>query len=229
MESSQTQASADVKTRIKETYNNIATQYNAWTDLNTPTRSFFLDKLVACLPQNSVEKVSILELGCGSGLPVTKALLTIPNTTVFANDISEAQIGIAKQNLAEFGDRVTCKAGDMMQLGFPDASLDAIVGLYTIIHLPREEQTEMVARISKWLKPGGHMLVNFTSTAEEVEVNPNWLVDKGWMFWSGWGVERSQEMVQSSGLEVLDSEIKGDPGDGVFLWVLARKAIKAAT
>ncbi|KAM0257675.1 hypothetical protein ACHAQJ_004239 [Trichoderma viride] len=224
MEPNQTPAEASVKAKIMETYDNIAEHYNAWTDINTSTRSLFLDKLVACLPQNAVKKVSILELGCGSGVPFTKALLSIPNTTVFANDISEAQIGIAKQNLAEFGDKITCKQGDMMQLDFPDASLDAVVGLYTIIHLPREEQTEMVARISRWLKPGGHMLVNFTSIAEEAIVNPNWLVDKGWMFWSGWGVEHSLEMVKNSGLDVLHSEIKGDSGDVAFLWVLARKA-----
>jgi ubiquinone/menaquinone biosynthesis C-methylase UbiE len=225
MESNQTPAVASVKAKIMETYDNIATHYNAWTDMiNTPTRSLFFNKLVACLPQNSVEKVSILELGCGGGLPFTKALLSIPNTIVFANDISEAQIGIAKQNLAEFGDRVTCKQGDMMQLDFPDASLDAVVGLYTIIHLPREEQTEMVAKIYRWLKPGGHLLVNFTSSADEVNVNPNWLVDKGWMFWSGWGADRSLEMVKNSALDILHSEIKGDSGDGTFLWVLARKA-----
>ncbi len=43
------------------------------------------------------------------------------------------------------------------------------------------------------------------------------------MFWSGWGAERSLEMVKTSGFNVLDSEIKGDPEDGVFLWVLASK------
>ncbi|CAM1508812.1 Fc.00g025510.m01.CDS01 [Cosmosporella sp. VM-42] len=224
MEAYQTLEPANVKAKIKETYNNIATYYNSWTGLNAPTRSLFLDKLVAHLPHNTGEKVSILELGCGGGLPITKAVLSIPNTTVFANDISAAQISIAKQNLAEFGDRVTCQEGDMMQLEFPEASLDAVVGLYTIIHLPREEQAEMVVRISRWLKLGGHVLINFTCSADEATVNPNWLVEKGWMYWSGWGAEHSLEMVKNSGLVVLENDIKGDPGDGIFLWVLACKA-----
>lgn len=154
-------------------------------------------------------------------------LLSRPGIHVIANDISAAQIQAARKNLLEVSedavDRVTFQEGDMMQLSFPDGSLDAVVGLYTVIHLPREEQSELLGRVAGWLKPGGHILINFTTTDDEGRVNPSWLVEKGWMFWSGWGPERTSELVKENGFDVLSAELRGDIGDATFYWVIARK------
>lgn len=216
-------APTDVKAKIQETYDAIAVDYNAWTERSTTTRLHYVEKLVKCLPEDKAGQISMLELGCGAGRPATEKLLSVPNATVFANDLSGAQIELARKNLAAFGDRVTLHQGDMMQLTFDNASLDAVVGLYSLIHLPRDEQVALVGSIAQWLKTGGHLLVNFTPEAFEKGVEPDWLVDKGWMFWSGWGPERMLEILDAAGLEVLESELRGDPGDAVFFWVIARK------
>lgn len=213
----------DLKERIKDTYDAIAVDYNSWTERSTATRAEFINKLIALLPTGQDRELSVLELGCGSGLPVTKMLVSVPNTKVIANDMSPAQVDLGRKNLAEFEDRVDWKTGDMTQLTFPDGSLDAVVAMYSIIHLPREEQTEMVNKISRWLRPGGHMLVNFTSVADEANINPDWLADKGWMFWSGWGPDHMTKVIKDSGLDLQLSEIRGDPGDSLFFWVLAKK------
>ncbi|KAH3919130.1 hypothetical protein HBI56_100290 [Parastagonospora nodorum] len=74
----------------------------------------------------------------------------------------------------------------MLALDFPDSAFDAVTGFQSIIHLPREEQTQLMKKIAGWLKPGGYFLANFSAVElEKLEVD-RWLDhEKGWMFWSG--------------------------------------------
>ena len=113
----------------------------------------------------------------------------------------------------------------MLALDFATGSLDAVVGMYSIIHLPRVEQVEMLTKISTWLKPGGWFLANFGAEDTAGKEAKNWLMEEqGWMFWSGWGVEGTVEKVKEAGLEVLVRDVLNDVRDGArFLWVLARK------
>ncbi|KAL2256263.1 hypothetical protein VTK26DRAFT_1920 [Humicola hyalothermophila] len=63
----------------------------------------------------------------------------------------------------------------MAALSFPPASLDAVVALYSIIHLPREEQAALMGRVAAWLRPGGVVLANFGTEALEAFVDERWL------------------------------------------------------
>jgi len=112
---------------------------------------------------------------------------------------------------------------DMLTLSFPPSSLDLVIGLYSVIHLPREEQVAMMRKIAGWLKPGGLVLVNFGAEEAEAVEMADWL--GGWMFWSSFGAEGMLERVEKvEGLEVLSSEVVGEDGvDAAFLWVIARK------
>lgn len=227
MDVTKAQLPGDLKSKVKETYDAIAANYNEWTGRNETTREDFLKELLKLLPNDPNRRLTVLELGCGAALTSTKMLLSVPSVDVIANDMSAAQIESARENLANFAetakDRVNFKEGDMMQLSFPDNSLDAVVGLYSVIHLPREEQSELVTRMSRWLRPGGHMLVNFTSGADEANINPNWIAEKGWMFWSGWGPEHTTKLLEAADFEILEGKLRGDPGDAIFFWVIAKK------
>ncbi|RDW56681.1 hypothetical protein BP6252_14033 [Coleophoma cylindrospora] len=112
----------------------------------------------------------------------------------------------------------------MLALDFPPATLDAVVGMYSIIHLPRAEQVEMLRKIVAWLKPGGWVLANFGAEELAGKEAENWLQEeKGWMFWSGWGTEGTLDKVKEVGLEVVVQETVEDETDAKFLWILARK------
>ncbi|KAH6622484.1 hypothetical protein C7974DRAFT_398378 [Boeremia exigua] len=112
----------------------------------------------------------------------------------------------------------------MMTLSFRDQSFDAVTGFYSIIHLPREEQTQLVNQIVRWLKPGGLFLANFAAEQSESTVLENWLnEDKGWMYWSSWGEAGSVKMLEDAGLGVLFRETKQVTRDANFVWLLAEK------
>jgi ubiquinone/menaquinone biosynthesis C-methylase UbiE len=209
------------KARLKASYDAMAPTYNAWTVKNSDYRGRYLDKLLALLPK---EGVSVLELGCGAGFPVVEKLLATSGiSSITASDISTTQINLGKEKLGT--DCVTWIESDMMALDFPSASLDAVLGFYSVIHLPREEQSILLTRIFEWLKPGGHMLVNFSAEAMESAINERWLHEEGWMFWSGWGADTSLEEVRKVGLKVVVGEITKDDVDASFLWVIAEKPV----
>ncbi|KAF9873188.1 hypothetical protein CkaCkLH20_09351 [Colletotrichum karsti] len=220
-------APEDLKARLKESYDTIAPAYNDWTLQQTTLRLEYLEKLMEKLlvaKPLSGQMSLVLELGCGCGLPVTDRLLTTPDLFVTANDLSSTQIQLARENLAKHGtDRVTYVEGDMMALEFSEGSFDAILGMYSVIHLPREEQSEMIRRMAKWLKPGGLLLVNFSAEKSPGHVVDEWLHEKGWMYWSGWGSEETLAQIKETGLEVLLDDIVKDETDSTFLWLLAKK------
>lgn len=219
-------APPDLKSRLKASYDAIAPRYNAWTTPHSATRLRYLAQLLPHLPAFP-SPAAVLELGCGNGVPVTQTLLAHhAAVTVTANDLSTAQVALARANLLQAGDnRVTLVEGDMLDMDVAEASLDAVVAMYSVIHLPRDEQVVMLGRIARWLKPGGWLLANFGAREEVGSEARHWLgEDEGWMFWSGWGVEGTVGKVREAGLEVVVQETEVDVVDGqTFLWILARK------
>ena len=226
---------ADLKSRLKASYDAIAPRYNEWTIPHSTTRLRYLDQLLGHLPPTPSSSspstpVSVLELGCGSGLPVTQKLLSHPHFSVTANDLSSAQLALARASLqpdpcGPAHGRLTLLEGDMLALDFTPATFDAVVAMYSIIHLPRAEQVEMLRKIAAWLKPGGWVLANFAAEEMAGWEMRNWLgEEKGWMFWSGWGSGGTVEKVRGVGLEVVVQEILEDEVDAKFLWILARKS-----
>lgn len=218
---------ADLKDRMKNSYDAIANTYNAQFVREDDTiRLGYLDRLFQLLRSGGKEEASVLELGCGAGIPGTKILLENeqPNIRVTGNDLSSTQIELAGKNLSAFSHKLELKQGDMTQLSFPDGSFDAVVGFYSIIHLPRLEQVELVKKIAGWLKPDGFLLANFGKEEFETAVNQTWMgEEKGWVFWSSWGEKKSVQIVEEAGFEVLLKEVKQDIGDAEFVWIIGKK------
>ncbi|QDS77777.1 hypothetical protein FKW77_005283 [Venturia effusa] len=218
------QPPADMKARLKASYDAMATEYNEWTTGHFAIRLEYLDKLVAKILEREGPQ-SVLELGCGCGLPVSEKLLSYPEISVTANDLSSTQIALAKENLKKAGDHVTFLEGDMTKLDLEAGSFDAVVAFYSIIHLPKYEQVTLLASIAKWLKPGGYLLANFSAQESDGEELEKWLADEGWMFWAGWGREGTVEKVKAAGLAIVLEEVKEDVVDSTnFVWVMAKKA-----
>lgn len=152
------EAPEDVKQRHKLSYNALAATYNMWTTKQDHRRLKYLDELFARVPKltDHSQAPVVLELGCGAGVPTLQNVLCRNNAlTAKANDISDAQLDLARSHLAAYSDRVQFHCGDMMEVECEDGSLTAAIALYSIIHLPRDEQSEMVSKIARWLERVG--------------------------------------------------------------------------
>jgi SAM-dependent methyltransferase len=201
---------------VREAYDRIAGRYLDWS-VDSTVRAHYLATLLASLPASGAE---VLELGCGAGLPVTKALSERAQVT--AVDISPEQVRRAKENAP--GAEALCT--DMMALDFPDARFDAVVAFYAITHLPREEHAELFRRISRWLKPGGTFVATLGATALDDCVEQDWLGAPN--FFSHFDAWTTLVMLYEAGFDILRAEIVAqdlsDEENVSFLWVTARKA-----
>jgi Methylase involved in ubiquinone/menaquinone biosynthesis len=173
-------------------------------------------------------RMSVLELGCGAGVPCTQLLASHEYIDVTANDISDTQIAMAKVRLPQ---SVNLIQGDMMGLKFSQEHFDAVTAMYSIFHLPRSEQTLILRRIWDWLKPGGQLLANFPETGFASSSDQYWLGGtKGAMHWSGWGRDEMRRILKVIGFEIVIDEVVVDSEEenGVsrsvaFHWILAKK------
>jgi cyclopropane fatty-acyl-phospholipid synthase-like methyltransferase len=161
-----------------------------------------LDVLIELLePGNSV-----LDLGCGAGVPVARTLSQ--HFVVTGVDISEEQIRRAQQNAPS----ATFTQGDMLSITFPPATFDAVVAFYSIFHTQREEHFSLFQRIHQWLRPGGYLLATFAFQAEEAYTEANFFGTT--MFWSNYSVEEYQTMLQRANFDVLNQTILGHGYEG---------------
>ncbi|KAF8848791.1 S-adenosyl-L-methionine-dependent methyltransferase [Acephala macrosclerotiorum] len=208
------------KSLVEEGYDSIAQRYLDWTTSHPSPRTSWLEKLLLYLPRNS----NVLELGCGAGVPCTQVLVQhCSEGTVTGVDISDVQLRLAKEHVPQ----AKLLKRDMMDLEFEGGSLDGVVGFYSLIHLPQEEQVVLMKRISRWLKDEGMVLVNLALFGGKESHESDWLGGGKSMFWSAWDKKDNMEMFKTAGFGILESMVIKDTEDGrevPFLWVLAKKS-----
>lgn len=224
---------SDLKARLAASYDALAPTYNAWTYKHPSPRLAWLKKLLEGLPaiDNQQKSRQILELGAGAGLPTTQAILEHDSTThVLANDLSPVQLGLLEENLRQYKDRITLQPGDMLSLEYEPESLAAVVGMYSVIHLPQAEQVQLLRKIHGWLQPGGLFLANFGVEDKKEIVADKWLeVDSAWTYWAGLGVQGTLDALADASLQVIEKDIvdgrdqNGNRVDADFIWVLCQK------
>lgn len=168
--------------------------------------------LVALTMRLSVE-ATVLDLGCGAGVPVTRWLSE--RFVVTGVDLSTQQVALARENVPG----ASFIHSDMAALDFAPASFDAIVSTYAIIHLPREEHPALLAQIARWLRPGGGFLSNWPLNAWEGE-EANWSDWGAPMWWSHHGRDANLALLRAAGFTIVTEQLI--EGDEVWLWVLAQ-------
>ena len=147
------------------------------------------------------DDATVLDVGCGTGVPYTRALAQ--RFTVTGVDSSSEMIRRARANVPKgsFIHR------DIMSVEFPPSSFNAAVAFYSVFHLPREEQPELFRRIYVWLKPGGYLLCTLTRFSEEAYTEDDFFGVT--MYWSNYGLEDYKEILTRAGFSLLETSVIG--------------------
>lgn len=206
--------SVDFKRLVAEGYDAISDRYFAWaSSFHTPALRW-LDDLLQRLEDGSV----VLDLGCGRGVPFTQKLARRHRVT--GVDISARQVELARTLVPE----AEFVQADATSLEQPPESLDAVVSLFMLGHVPPEEQGPLLQRIAGWLRPGGFLLTTMATSGTEA-VDPDWLGAP--MYFASHTPEENTALVETAGLEILRDRVipHHEPGHGEvsFMWLLARK------
>ena len=101
---------------------------------------------------------AVLDLGCGSGFPITEVLVA-EGLNVYAIDAAPSFVHAFRRNLPNIP--VACEAVE--DSSFFDRTFDGVVAWGLMFLLSPEEQRRLIQRIANILVPGGHLL--FTSCA----------------------------------------------------------------
>jgi SAM-dependent methyltransferase len=202
----------DPKRLVEAGYDVMAEQYLASKQPLAAPVEALLEALVAGLPPTA----TVLDLGCGAGVPVTRWLAE--RAAVTGVDVSAAQLALATRSVP--GTRLI--KADMTAVDFPTASFDAVIALWSIIHVPREEHGALVGRIRDWLRPGGRFLATWSLHGWEGR-EEDW---EGWgapMWWSIHDAATNLALLERAGFAIERAERLTGGADETWLWALARK------
>ena len=177
-----------------------------------PVRDGLFRRFVAMLPPGT----PVLDVGCGSGIPWTRALAE--RFAVTGIDIAARQIVAARRNVPG----ATFVEGDVATVGLEDRAFGGAIALYSIGHLPPAEHRLVFERLARWLRPGGLLLASLPS-----EASPGWT--GAWlgtsMYFASLGADAYRSLLRELGWAVLADEeavVEEPEGPARFLWVLAR-------
>lgn len=200
----------DERRAVKEAYNEMAEDYTEYvtsgsaSDRPDPVKQF----------QNELTTGDkLLDAGCGPGRPT----LRMSGENGVGLDISREQLSLAEE-------RVTAKLvqGDMTTLPFTSDSFDAVIALYSLIHVPVDDHRTVLKEFARVLRPDGTLLVS-EGGVEWTGSNPDWLDSGVEMRWSMAGPETTQNELEACGFEIREIWDVPDPttDDGVKPFFLA--------
>lgn len=197
----------DPKDLVRRGYDALSLRYDLAYSAETKYQPW-ISELCGRLPAGG----TVLDLGCGSGMPVVRDL-TAAGYRVTGVDISGEQIRRARESVpqAEF------VRADATAVEFGPASFDAVVSLYALIHIPLQEQLPLLEKIAGWLRPGGWFL-GTTGHRAWTGVDEDWLGGGTPMWWSHADAATNRSWITRAGLTVEREEFvpEGDSGHALF-------------
>ena len=153
----------------------------------------------------------ILDLGCGNGVPVCRQPASA-GYVVTGVDFSAVQIERARRLVPS----ATFLVADMTAVSFAPESFEAVLALYSLIHVPLAEQPVLLARVREWLMPGGRGLL-ITGHQAWTGTEHGWL-GGGQMWWSQADAATYRYWLTAAGSRIEAEEFvpEGDGGHALF-------------
>ena len=165
--------------------------------------------LIASLPP----RAAVLDVGCGSGLPLTAALVDA-GCDVLAIDSSEKMLALFRRNLPG----VSAKCAAIQTCDLDSRHFDAAVAWGVIFHLTPEEQQAAFAKVASVLKPGGRFLFTSGDVNGSTEGQMNGVTFKYFSF----NVEGYRQLLAEYGMSLID--VHKDHGDNTYYLAERREA-----
>jgi ubiquinone/menaquinone biosynthesis C-methylase UbiE len=138
-----------------------AATYNAAADFYDDAANTFWDRF----GRRTVERLElspgarVLDVCCGSGASAIPAARAVGATgTVMGVDLAERMLEIARRKADREGLRhVDFRVGDMLDLGLPEASFDAVICVFGLFFVP--DMAAALRALWKVVRPGGRLAV----------------------------------------------------------------------
>jgi 2-polyprenyl-3-methyl-5-hydroxy-6-metoxy-1,4-benzoquinol methylase len=194
--------------RIADHYSRHAAAFDAVRQTRFVEQQW-IDRFLRDMPPGS----SILDLGCGAGLPVARHLIE-QGCRVTGIDASAPLIALARARFRQHRWQV----GDMRTVTV-DADFAGIIAWDSLFHLAHADQRGMIARLPGWLKPGGMLL--FNSGPDEGEAIGSQFGEP--LYHASLSPDDYRAGLEQGGMRVVAHRMEDESAGGRTVW-LARKA-----
>jgi ubiquinone/menaquinone biosynthesis C-methylase UbiE len=136
-----------------EVFDQLAELYQGEHSQN-PFQVALVEKLSGQLPAGS----TVLDLGCGTGLP-TARILAAAGHRVIGVDVSEGMLKLAREQVpaAEF------RHGNIKDLPGDSGPFAAVTAFFVLLMLSRAEIDEVLGKVAGWLEPAGWFAVGMVN------------------------------------------------------------------
>lgn len=141
-------------TQVVTTYDAVAVDYAARFPSTEPEDVLdlaMIDHFVARLDTSP----TVLDAGCGTGR--MSRYLADRGCRVVGLDLSPGMVAVARRDHPDLSFAV----GSIVDLPYADASLDAAMYWYSVIHSPDALLPRIMAEAARVVRPGGHVLLAF--------------------------------------------------------------------
>lgn len=126
-------------------------------------------QMIARPIQKTEQKISILDLGCGSGLELMEVFKKVPNALITGIDLSQKLMNKLMETYRQYADQITLIKGSYLTTPFSDNKFDYVISSMTMHHLVFEEKVNIYQKINQVLKNGGLYIEGDYVTNQEKE------------------------------------------------------------
>ncbi|GAA2610143.1 class I SAM-dependent methyltransferase [Paractinoplanes durhamensis] len=136
-----------------EVFDQLAEKYQGEHSSN-PFQAALVERISALLPAGT----SVVDLGCGTGVPTAK-ILAESDHRVVGVDISEGMLKLARDQVpaAEF------VHANFAELPDDFGEFEAVTAFFSLLMLSKADIEKTLGKVAGWLKPGGYFAVGMVN------------------------------------------------------------------
>jgi tRNA (cmo5U34)-methyltransferase len=119
--------------------------------------------------KNEGKRLTVLDLGCGTGLELRYYFDIVPTAEITGIDLASGMLEALKEKFP--GKTLTLIHGSYFDIPLEENAFDAVVSVESLHHFTKEEKIPLYEKVRKALKPGRYFILTdyFAASNEEEE------------------------------------------------------------
>lgn len=182
-------------------------------------------------------RLSILDLGCGTGVELKYIFDKAPNAHIVCVDVSEKMLNILREIYTEHIDNLDIMFESYLEMEFGKNVYDFVIACGTLHHLLAEDKLILLRKLKPALKENGYLLIqDYIASTEEDELAQRekyldllkkGVIDKNRIYHIDipLTVAHEEKILKTAGFELIKSERTGENYTNIVAKLQGSRAI----